>query len=446
MPHYGLAMLGTLVQMQGHQVRVADYQCSGRVPPLQGVLRTFRPDIVGLSIVSAFRALAAEAIETVRDWSPDAPIVCGGPHASCYADELARDGRIDYVVIGEAETVIAGLVAGAARQEQARIVRPALPDVDELAPPDYRIFYDFAGIQFFPLVSSRGCPYHCSFCAVHATNSKKWRPRNVAACIEELSNVHHTLPNVRQVVIWDDNFSLDMERGKQLVRAYLESGLTYPLRPANMRADRVDEELIRLLEAAGCREIQLGAEHGDPEVFSAIGKGETLDDIRRAGRIVKEHGMKLVLSFVIGLPGDSVKKTLASVRLARELKADHCYWNVLVPYKGTRVYEYFESEGRIDESRVPKTWSPANCEEWPNADTPDFEARERVKAKRIAEIFSEQMPLAGQLGFACASAFRHGFVQDLLWLLVVGLRRRIGRYGRRSSRSATLQTAQQTRS
>lgn len=433
MPHYGLAMLGTLLKIQGHQARVADYQCSRNVPLLRSILLTFRPHVVGISVVSALRALATEMIEIVRDWNPHVPIICGGPHASCYSKELAQDSRMDYVVVGEAETTIAGLVGEVTRQECARIVCPELPDVNELPLPDYRIFYDFANIRFFPLVSSRGCPYNCSFCAVHVTNSKKWRAREVESCIEELSNVGRILPNVRQVVIWDDNFSLDLERGKQLVRAYLESGLTYPLRPANMRADRVDEELIQLLKAAGCREIQLGAEHGDPEVFSTTCKGETLDDIRRAGRTVKKHGMKLILSFIVGLPGDSIKKTLASVQLARELKADHCYWNILVPYKGTRVYEYFESEGRIDESRIPKTWTSTGCEEWPNADTPDFEARERVEAKRIAEIFSEQIPLKGHLGFAYTSALWHGFVKELLFLLATKLIREIGRQKRRSS-------------
>jgi radical SAM superfamily enzyme YgiQ (UPF0313 family) len=420
MPHYGLAMLGTLLKMTGHQARVADYQCSPNVP-VEAILLTFRPHVVGVCIFSALRGEADEIVDVVRRWDPKVPIVCGGPHASCYAEELAQDERIDYVVVGEAETAIVDLVERASRQDHPLIIHPDLPDVNKLPLPDYRIFYAFRSIRFYPLVSSRGCPHQCSFCAVHVTNSGKWRAREVASCLKELSSIRQQLPNVRQVVIWDDNFSLDLERGKQLIRGYLASDLAYPLRPANMRADRVDYELVQLLKMAGCQEIQIGAEHGDPQVFSTIGKGETLEDIRRAGRIVKSHRMRLVLSFVIGLPGDSVRKTLASARLARELKADHCYWNILVPYKGTRVYEYFVREGHVNGSHVPKTWAPMGSEEWPCADTPGFEASERIEARRVAEIFSEQVALRGHMGFACRSAIRRGFVGELLLLLTAKL-------------------------
>lgn len=441
-PHYGLAILGTLLKMRGHQVRVADYQCSQSIPPLKGILLTFRPNVVGISTFSALQSLADDAIQTIRAWDADVPIICGGPHATCYTDVLAEDRRIDYVVVGEAETAIAHLVEEASRQERAQIIRSELPDVNELPIPDYSIFYDFANIRFFPLVSSRGCPYNCSFCAAHLCNSKKWRAREVAACIEELSTMSHKLPNVQEVIIWDDNFSLDLKRGKQLLEAYLESGLAYPPRAANIRADRVDEELVQLFKAAGCREIQFGVEHGDPTVFSAIDKGETLNDIRQAARIVKKHGLKLTVSFIIGLPGDSVKKTLASARLARELQVDQCYWNILVAYQGTRVYEYFKAKGRLSELRVPKTWSPTGREEWPNVDTPDFTASERVEAKRIAEIFSEQVPLRGRLRFVCASAWRYGFVKELLLLLITKLARKVKLHKRRSPGAITSEASQ----
>jgi radical SAM superfamily enzyme YgiQ (UPF0313 family) len=217
-----------------------------------------------------------------------------------------------------------------------------------------------------------------------------------------------------------------MKRAKHFLEAYRQQGIAYPPRPANLRADHLDEELICLFKAAGCQEIQFGVEHGDPEVFAAIGKGETLDDIREAAKLVKKHGIRLVVSFIIGLPGDSIKKTLASARLARQMDVDECYWNILVAYKGTRAYRYFEAKGILDQSNVPKSWTLAGNEEWPNAETPGFSAEERLKAKHLAEIFSEQMPMTGQIRFVCEHALKYHFWGDLFSLLAIKAGRRIG--------------------
>lgn len=426
-PHYGLAMLGTVLRQRGHEVRVADYYYSQNIPSLGEILDALQPDVIGISALSARWGIADDYIDQIRGRDAEIPIICGGPHASCYYNDLVGDTRIDYIAVGEAETVIVNLVGKAVRQDSPHLIRASLPDVRTLPLPDYTSFYDYERMSIYPLVTSRGCPYGCSFCAVAVTNSRKWRARDIESCIEELRHVRKYLPNVQEIVIWDDNFTLDMKRGKQLIREYLTTGFQYALRPANMRADRVDEELVRLLKSTGCKIVQLGAEHGDDEVFSAIGKGETLEDIRQAGRIAKDNGMKLILSFIIGLPGDSVTKTLASVRLAWELKADRCYWNILVPYRGTKSYEYFKFNGRLDELRIPATWVRGGEEEWPNADTPDFPAAERVKAKRIAEVLTEQLSLRGNLCFFTLNALRYGFVKEWGVLHLKKIGRRLSR-------------------
>ncbi len=82
-------------------------------------------------------------------------------------------------------------------------------------------------------------------------------------------------------------------------------------------------------------------EHGHPNVFNQIGKGETLDDIKRAANLIKKYNIPLGLCFIIGLPGDSLKMTKYSIKLAKELKGDFFYWNSITPFKGTRVYDYF---------------------------------------------------------------------------------------------------------
>lgn len=430
-PHHGLASLAAVLSASRHTVRVADYRLTDHLPPLRAILRDFAPDVLGLSLFSFIMPVANGWLDDVRgDW-PDLPIVCGGPHVSCYLEDLVQDRRIDTLVLGEAEGIAPGAFCSSRRNSFPQVLRPTLPDISALPFPDYESFYGRETITLYPLVTSRGCPYHCSFCAVGVTNSRLWRARSTESCLTELRLAREQLPGLREVVIWDDNFSLDLRRAKGFLRGYITARFGLPLRDANLRADRVDEELLKLLKEAGCECLQLGAEHGNREVFRGIGKGETLEDIERAAALAKRAGLKLNLSFVIGLPEDSIGRTLDSVRLAKRLGADRCFWNILVPYRGTSAHEYFRTQGVVDDGRIPLTLVNGSYQDLPNAFTPDFTAEERVKAHRIAQILTNEESLFPHWAFMAGSALRYGFCGDLAGVVGQKMRRRLtGRNGR----------------
>jgi len=356
-------------------------------------------------------------IDSIRKENNDIPIFLGGPHASCYYEDLIKDQRIDYVAAGEAENIISDSMALAKREPSPRVLTSdTLPDVDEIPIPDYSGFYGIEDLEVYPLMSSRGCPYRCTFCAVGTVNSKKWRPRSISGCIDELKTVRALFPKVKDIVVWDDNFTLDIARGKRMLREYKETGLAYKIRPANIRADRIDEELLSLLKSVGCHEVQFGVESGDEEVFKNTEKGENLDDIRRAAKLVKKHNMKLFVSFIVGLPGDNIRNTLKSARFANELKADVCYWNMLVAYKGTGVYNYFKKNGTVLDSRIPLTRVSGHFEAMPNASSPDFTVKERKAAFKIAQILTGAMSTKGNRLFLLKNGIQYHFM-DELWRL-----------------------------
>ncbi|HBB65747.1 MAG TPA: hypothetical protein DEF68_11230 [Elusimicrobia bacterium] len=415
-PHAGLASLAAVLRQHGHTVKVADYHFSSKTPALESILEDFRPDVAGISLFSCMAGKADRMIETIK--KTKIPLLCGGPHAASYFEELSKDARFDYVVVGEAENVISELVENAVVNAAPRLIRPALPDVPNLPFPDYSPFYDHEGIRVYPLITSRGCPFNCSFCCVKLSNSKAWRPRSPAACIDELKKAGARLPLLREVMIWDDNFSLDIRRAKDFLRLYIAEGFKYKLSSANLRADKIDKEFLLLLKDAGCDEVQFGVEHGDAEVFGHIGKGETLADIERGAGLVNECGMKLGCSFIIGLPYDTPEKTLVSIRFAEKLKPDHVHWNILVPYKGTKAYEYFKKNGRIDDGRIPFTLQEDGLLFEPNADTPEFTSEERKKAYLTALLSSKDAALLRNLARTFSKAREYGLATEFVrWLL-----------------------------
>lgn len=415
-PHTGLAILSAVLKQRGHIVKVADYHFSSQIPKIEDILNNFKPNLVGISLFSCTASIVNELIEWIKN--KNIPSVCGGPHTSSYYEELSNESQFDYIVVGEAEEIISDLVRTAIINEIPQVIHASPPDVNKLPFPDYTSFYNYEKIGLYPFITSRGCPFNCSFCSIGLSNSREWRPRSLEECIEELRKIKSELAFVKEVMIWDDSFSLDIERAKCFLHMFLKEKFEYKLSLANVRADRIDKEFLLLLKEAGCVEVQFGVEHGDPEVFRHIEKGETLDDIRQAAKLVNECGMKLGCSFIVGLPHDSLNKTFNSIKFAEDLKADHIHWNILVPYKGTRVYEYFKKHGQVDDNSIPFTIPQDALSFEPNADTPYFTREERKKAYLMALFLLNDTLLLQDIRKTFYRALKYNLIKEFLqWLI-----------------------------
>jgi radical SAM superfamily enzyme YgiQ (UPF0313 family) len=151
-----------------------------------------------------------------------------------------------------------------------------------------------------------------------------------------------------------------------------------------IRADRLDEELVALMKKSGCNTISIGVESLDKDVFNSIGKGETLDDILWAIDILNKYKIEVEGSFIIGLPGDNLKKTIASIQLCKKMHFNKTVWNLFVPYPGTRAWDWVSSEAKI-----LRDWTEGfhfGAEIKPVFETEDFTEAERIRAYRMANI------------------------------------------------------------
>lgn len=395
-PQLGIGILSALLKNEGHEVATLDqllYLRSAPPPPIE-VVKSFKPDILGLTLYTSTLSESIDIITSLRK-HVDAPVVVGGPHSTLYAEELATLGIADYIVKGEAEKVICDVMRDASRQPKSVIIEAPKPEMTDVPIPDFRDFNNYEKIRTYPMQTSRGCPYQCRFCAVRYIASQRWRKRDIGLCVEELKLAKKRLPNLTSVKMVDDAPTTDRNRFKDFLRQYISEGIGLNMVIDNMRADSVDPELVELAKRAGNESICIAVEHADPVVFGFVNKGETLEQIRKAAEYIKEGGLKLGTCFIIGLPFDSYEKSLSSVMFAREIKADSIFWNMAHPMKGTLLRDWFEANGGTfypDEDYTSFDTHSVKCLD-PVVETADFTRAERKKAYFRAVIMTGQYHL-----------------------------------------------------
>lgn len=399
--HMGFTLLGQLLTQAGHEVMVVDYAFlkvfQGRipVPTVRSLILDFKPDAVGISV---FTYLFEESLALIEEVSSltEAPVLLGGPHITLFPEDFCNDSRISYLVCGEAETVITDIIGRLEKKPVPEVVRAQGPAGSAIPAVNLDIALGGTHLQNYQIQLSRGCPFSCSFCNVEfIAGGRTVRVRDLDTCIDEIREAKHRYPNIQAITITDDCPNFDRERFKTFLKRFTELETGCSLQIDNVRADLIDEEMLRLYIGAGGTNICLGTESGDAEVFRLVNKGESLEALVNAVQLVKKFDLSLGLCFVIGLPEDSPEKFLKSLELARSVKPDYVFWNMCTPWPGTPVYEWFRTQGEIDDVRgfstlvdpefrfsLPRAWSNA------------FSREDRVRAWLTANMETFAFPFS----------------------------------------------------
>lgn len=383
-PHNGLAILAAIIKKRGHDVKIIDYAFSfnNRNKDISFFVNEFKPDVIGISIYTPNAYEAEEIISKLNKIYPKIPIIVGGPHATIYTDILQKDERIDYIFRGEAELTILDVIEKSKKEKNPVVINSEyLVDLDSLPLPNYKSFYDWESMTNYSIMTSRGCPFNCSFCASAGLAYRRWRPRDPEKCIQELEKAQKEISPNLKFVIFDDNPITDKERFNRFLDMYSKR-IKAELTIVNVRADGVDDEFLKLLKKCKVNFISIGVEHANPEVFKMINKGETLEQIEKAAKIIKKYKLGLGLSFVIGLPGDNLERTKDSIKFCKRVKADEYSINLIAPYRYTAAREWFEKYNAKLYNEIGYDVQPLTkirCEP-PVVETPDFTKKEREKA------------------------------------------------------------------
>ncbi|MCX5641788.1 MAG: radical SAM protein [Candidatus Omnitrophica bacterium] len=360
----GLSYLAASLISSGHEVRIFDINASNQPPDIiAGRVAKYAPDLIGFSVKTATARSTALISRNIKKVYTRALHVAGGPHITLsYREFLTENPEFEYVFLGDSEISFADFinrisggqdthkVDGIAYRNQNEIITnpiKIIENLDTLPLPDFDVIDIFPPEDFrYPLLTSRGCPYACIYCCVGLLSGKKWRGRNPEKVIEELK-IAQKRYGIRTFEILDDNFTLEPERAKMFCALLIKENLKLQWYCHNgIRADKIDLELARLMRKAGCTSVAVGIESGDENIFNSIRKGETLEDIVRGVKLIKQAGMRVVGYFIIGLPGDSLESIRRTIQFQQKLGLDDFNYGILNPYPGTTVWKILKEQGQ----------------------------------------------------------------------------------------------------
>ena len=392
-PPVGLLYIAAYLRQQepAWEIGIYDSQVEERV--FEALLDEFRPDVVGITCQSALVYSTLEAARVVKEKNPLTRTVVGGVHASLRPQDLLEGPHVDLVVRGEGEETfleicaawekerpldgIAGIsyrqagtrdagepLPGSPREITGTPDRPISADLDSYPMPaldlvpieKYRISPDMrTGSRLGLIITSRGCPYDCMFCANKLLTKRSYRLRSIPSVLEEIDYYleHH---QITQLMIFDDNFAVNKKRTLELCAEFVKRG--YPEKFSwwtEARVDVLDEEILTAMKRAGCSIISLGLESGNQRLLDFIKKDITLEQTRTTVGLIHKSGIKSRASFILGLPTETRQESLNTIKFAYSLPLDQVRFSIATPFPGTELWDIAVQEGRIDPEHIDWT-------------------------------------------------------------------------------------------
>ena len=378
-PPLGIMYLSSVLKVIGHEVSMTD-QCHPEYSDERFVdsLTRERPDMVGISFLSNMCYPAARRLSRkIKAALPDTKTVYGGVFPSINAREIvASEHSVDIVARGEGEGIVRDLAQGldslgdipgiTFRSRAGEVVetpdREGIADLDSIPFPD-RDGIDINYVASLPLdvpaviwdrsytsiLSSRGCPFGCSYCNCPTFSGKKCRVRSAENVIKELEEVDGRGYGAFTFV--DDNFLLHPERATEICEGMLARGHSFRW-ACEGRAEPKVNEVFEKLSAAGCDLIMFGIESGSQRVLDGMNKRTKLPEIERAVAHAKKAGIGLRHGFfIVGSPGETPEEVEKTFAFAEQIEINSFNFNSLIAFRGTPLWRDAVARGLINEEK-----------------------------------------------------------------------------------------------
>ncbi len=395
-PPLGLGYISSYLKKQGHEVKFID-ALNLRMSH-EEILKSVKDyEVIGITVLTDFYLESKELTSILKGQGKT--VILGGVHPTVLPRETLEETKTDFIVIGEGEETIAELISaiekkkdfskikGIGYKKDKEIIinprRELIKDLDELPFPDWEAMdpksYQKAphgaivkNFPVAPIMTSRGCPYECKFCVSPNFWLKKIRfrsPENVIKEIEYLTKIF----GVKEIHFEDDNLTLRRDHAEKICNLIIEKELNISwATPNGIRADKVDEGILRLMKKAGCYSIVLGIESGNQKILDNIKKREKLEDIELAAKLAKKVGLITQGFFILGLPGETEETIQNSINFAKKIKLDRAHFMLLDLLPGSELWDEHKHEFTVDFSKrsyqdvtwVPKTISREKLKEW----------------------------------------------------------------------------------
>jgi radical SAM superfamily enzyme YgiQ (UPF0313 family) len=368
----GLAYIQAVLEREGHETEFlflnnVDQDTSETA--FFASVDAWQPELVAFQIFSMNRVSTCRAIRRLTANYPGIRIVVGGVHVSVMYEQMVAAYPEVIAVRGEGELTIAQLVRhleqglpldavdGIAFHRAGGLIvtrpRDLLKDLDQLPFPRHETFFDSEPARTIAhMITSRGCPFDCSFCCLKVISLRRYRARSVDSVIEEIRHLKRTYPRLSRIQFHDDTLLLDNRRVIELCKRLIEEqfGLTYI---CSARVKPISAEMFQWMERAGFTKIMFGLETGSPRLLDAIHKKITPQDVITLFHTLKQFNFVVTTFLMCGFPGETEETVQETVDLVRATQ--RVYYNCIMGvgklwvYPGTEVYDIMKQSGRISD-------------------------------------------------------------------------------------------------
>ena len=374
-PPLGLAYLGTYLEQLGHEVAIRNLEValddgaeyigySGLMDahqmyldglenddhPIWGdvgdAIYRVQPDMVGITARTVQVQSALKVAEIVKRYG-DIPVAVGGIHATARPQDF-KSPYVDEVVQGEGENSDWSIFP----QTRTRLI-----DMDDYPIPERDLFmekYSLEGLGH--MVTSRGCPFSCTFCGQQALWGRQVRFRSVDNILKEMMMLDNKY-GVKSFRFWDDSFTVRRERVVELCERIVSESFTKDWRwHCDTRLDLLGEEMLHYMMSAGCNRISLGVESGSPRILEMVKKGETVEQLKSKAAMLRSVGgeyddFQWRIYVMAGFPTETDEEIQKTWELTKKLKPDRICLSTFTFYPGTEIYEEGLREGWVEPNR-----------------------------------------------------------------------------------------------
>ncbi|QPJ65305.1 MAG: B12-binding domain-containing radical SAM protein [Candidatus Nitrohelix vancouverensis] len=366
-------------------------------------LVALKPDVIGLTVWTDFWYPAWKTAKQLREKLPDCKIILGGPHCSVYPRETLEYSDADFVVRGDGEEVLQGVleqlannemvkeVPGLFRKIEGRVLAPEVdlamvPDITDIPHPDrlllpYKRYNSVLNPSAYEttMITSRGCPHKCNFCKMDV---QKVYCRTAEQVVEEFRAIAEL--GITDVQVYDDTFTWSKKRVLEICDGLIANNIkiNWAIRD---RVKRADPDIYKRMKEAGCYRIHFGVETGSKRILDATGKATTLEEAEHAIQLAKDAGFDTMAYYMFGFPDETMEDAQKTIAFAGKLDTNYAVFAVTIPYPGTALYDLGLERGILPfDFWVEYTKNPTPCYRIPHLLEQHMNREALIKLKNYA--------------------------------------------------------------
>jgi len=359
-------------------LRILDMRCYGKHSEqmLSDEIKAFKPDIIAVSSLTVERQQLHNVANIAKVLQPHVIVIVGGPHATAYPQETLSNVNIDYIIMGEGEETFTTLIEHIENKDDMHSI-PAIgfridkkvylvsrPNdhlaLNQLPFPawdliDREVYFGLrsmaaVGLRRYMCIStSRGCPYKCIFC--HNINGKKWRARSIDNIIEEIENLQNNY-QINEFEIIDDCFNLEYKRTVDFFKRIIDKNLKIKIQfPNGLRADLLDESIIKLMKRAGVNYMAFAVESASTRLQKKINKNIDLQRVNSMIDYAFRSRIYVSGFFMMGFPEETKREVLMTISFAVKSRLSQALFFFAVPYGNTELFKYYKENKTFSDKK-----------------------------------------------------------------------------------------------